>query len=84
MTIRERDILFTAFLGRHKAVDAYIKNLKEHSEMLVEEHEARYNKLLSDNRPEWVLYDAFAWDRTVEGFQYWNELLDMWVFKFKK
>lgn len=61
---------FINFLKVNKAHEKFIKNLRNSRYSSIDEFE-------DEEYDDWIL-NAFRWDKTPEGEEYWQELDDMW------
>ena len=64
---------FIEFLKENEAYRDYIKNLKNHRGLTLDEY---FNRRCADE--ESVLMDAFVWAETKEGYEYWKNLNKKW------
>ena len=61
--------IFVYFLIKNNAYKAYTSNLRHHT---IESIYLTYNGL-------YLISEAFIWDDTNEGFEYWSKLNNSWI-----
>ena len=82
MNVAERKKLFHKFLIKNDAV-------VEYGNAMIAKHGSRetaiakMEELLESNNPQHCLTLAFAWENTTAGVDYWADLLENWLTKFK-
>lgn len=77
----EKDIRqqFINFLKKQKCYDNYMENLKTASSPFYENVEFKH--FLQIVHPKSWISLAFNWDSTLEGYEYWVRLNQMWIRK---
>lgn len=82
--IIKRKKIFLRFLKEHKCYKEYCKNYNNNSEFdsfpyfslndLYDDNEKNEDCNVSNE-----IYDAFSWDESNEGFEFWSEVDDDWT-----
>ena len=70
--------IFITFLKEHHAFEKYIYNFKYVGKRYNRVDKC-FNKLIKSQSAESYIDNAFTWDDTNEGWEYWYNLHTLWV-----
>jgi hypothetical protein len=73
--LNEMEEKFIQFLKDHRAYAKYARNVKEQNSVTPAQW-IRFRK----NKPLKWICQAFFWDQTLEGIEFWGNLNDKWEF----
>ena len=75
MTRDERTEMFTNWLMQNGIYSTFLCNCRDHPRSA---YPNNLDALMDVGRPKEVIIRAFTWACTDEGYDYWDDLTDMW------
>ena len=69
---------FIQFLKQNNAYEQYMLNFNNRSKMSKYYSKKAFKKYFKFTEEKLLITNAFDWDKTKEGFDYWDKIDDKW------